>query len=71
MNGNENTVLVGCEILCIPPETGLVACPLSSEEIEACKEHRQYEVGMLAGEKRVVKHIESYLEMFIQRLMGE
>lgn len=51
----EDTVLRGCEILCLTGD--LIACPLSSEEQEVCKSKLQY----LAGEKEMFKKIRQAL----------
>lgn len=48
------TILEGCEIICIGEQnTDLVACPLSKEEQLKCKEKRQH----LAGVKDVLEVI--------------
>jgi len=47
--GAENTVLEGCEVLCLTGD--LIACPLSSGERKACREALQYQAGM----KEIVK----------------
>lgn len=42
----EETVLVGCEILCIGEQgTDLIACPLAVEEQLVCKQQKQYSAG--------------------------
>lgn len=43
----KDTVLVGCEILCIPAESGLVACPLPVEEQATCKMYLQHKAGIV------------------------
>ena len=49
---DKDTVLEGCEIICIGEQTtDYVACPLTQEEQIKCKERRQYQAGM----KEVVK----------------
>ena len=46
----KDTILAGCEIICIGEQpTDLVACPLSDEEQEKCRSRRQYESGRQAG----------------------
>ena len=56
----KDTVLVGCEVICIGEQpTDLVACPLSEEEQEKCQSRRQYESGRQAGLREGVKWIES------------
>ena len=52
----EETILVGCEILCIPAETGLMACPLSSEEIKVCKSYLQYQAGIKEVVEWIINH---------------
>ncbi len=42
-------VLKGCELICIGesnPPTDLIACPLTKDEQDRCKERRQYQAGM-------------------------
>ena len=57
----KDTVLAGCEIICIGEQpTDLIACPLSDEEQEKCRSRRQYESGRQAGIKEVMKWIESH-----------
>jgi len=53
--GVEDTVLGGCEVICIGEQpTDLIACPLTREEQLKCKERRQYQ----AGREEVVKWLE-------------
>lgn len=46
MMGAEDTVLVGCEVLCLSFESSdYVACPLPPEEQKVCRQRLQYEAG--------------------------
>jgi len=48
------TILVGCEVICIGEQkTDLTACPLSKEEQAGCQMRRQYQ----AGEKEVFRKL--------------
>ena len=51
-----DTVLEGCEIICIGErDTDLIACPLSREGQLSCLQYRQYQAGV----KEVVEWVES------------
>lgn len=55
--GIKDTILVGCEIICIGEQsTDLLACPLSQDERGKCQQRRQYE----AGRREVVEFIEAH-----------
>jgi len=57
----KDTILAGCEIICIGEQpTDLIACPLSDEEQEKCRSRRQYESGRQARIKEVMEWIESH-----------
>ena len=54
----KDTVLVGCEIICIgeaTPPTDLIECPLSAQDRAVCRERRQYQAGEKAGHQQGVE----------------
>ena len=46
----EDTVLSGCEVICIgEQDTDLVGCPLPLDEQRVCIQRRQYLAGWIQG----------------------
>ena len=69
----EDTVLEGCEIICIGEQnTDLFACPLSRDEQLKCKYRRQYQAGIKEVVKWINKHSRNtYIRAYGERTFGE